>query len=369
VEGVLMAAPFDPATRRLEGAAIALMEGVLSFSLSGTGHLAYATGGGAVEGQNTELVWASRTGEITPVEQGWRFDQGGGNMGWAVSPDGSRIALRIRADGNNDIWVKELPAGPLRRLTFDDEEQRVPFWTPDGSRVTYFATPVAGSGSGDIWWTRADGTGQPELVLATEPGYAQGAWAPDGSTLVLRTAVLATGGGIPGARDLHRFRPASDTFPTPLLSTSSYAEQDPALSPDGRWLAYTSNETGRSEVFVRPFPDVEAGKVQVSTNGGSGALWSRDGTELLYPDAAGNLVAVRFTTTQGFRVTAQATLFPIPPGIVRAQGANTIDVTPDGQRFLMGRSLTAAGSTDDADAPRLVLMKNFAEELRQRVPR
>jgi hypothetical protein len=86
-------------------------------------------------------------------------------------------------------------------------------------------------------------------------------------------------------------------------------------------------------------------------------------------DGTGNMIAVRFAMTSGFRVTEQATLFPIPTGIVRVQGTTTLDITPEGQRFLLGRSLTAAGSTVDADAPRFVLMKNFAEELRRIAPR
>ncbi len=368
-EGALMAAPFDPGTMQLMGAAVPLVDGVLSFSLSRTGDLAYAVGTAGTQATEAELVWVNRAGEVTAVEEGWSFDAGGGNAGWSLSPDGTRVAVRHRSDANNDIWIKELPAGPFRRLTFDDQEQRVPFWTPDGTRVTYFSTPVAGSGAGDIWWSRADGTGQPELILATEPGFAQGAWSPDGTELILRTAVLATGGATPGARDLHRLRPGLDSASVPLLATSQYAEQDPRVSLDGRWLAYTSNETGRNEIFVRPFPDVEAGKVQVSVSGGDSPIWSREGRELFYVDAAGNMVSVLFEAGSTFRVTRQAPLFAIPTGIMQAMGASMVDVAPDGQRFLMGRSLAAAGAADDADAPRLTLVKNFDEELRRRVPR
>jgi serine/threonine-protein kinase len=154
----------------------------------------------------------------------------------------------------------------------------------------------------------------------------------------------------------------------PLVATAEYAEQDPRVSGDGRWLAYTSNETGRNEVFVRPFPDVDAGKVQVSASGGFSPLWARDGRELFYVDGANNLIAVRFDASTTFRVTAQETLFPIPNGYARA-GNNTIDVTPDGERFLMGRFRTAGGTSGELDAPRLVLVQNFSEELRRRVPR
>jgi serine/threonine-protein kinase len=365
-EGAVMAAPFDPGSTVL-GTAVPLVDGVQSFSLSASGRLAYFPGL-TEEGENTELVWVTRAGEATPVEESWRFDRGAGNFGWSLSPDGTRIAVRHRTSGgNNDIWIKELPDGPFRRLTFDDEEQRVPFWTPDGLRVTYFSTPAAGSGAGDVWSARADGTGQPELVLASSRGFAQGEWSPDGSSLVLRAAVLAgTEGNRPGARDLFLFRPGVDSAAVTLLATAEYAEQDPRVSPDGGWLAYVSNETGRDEAFVRPFPDAESGKVQVSSSGGFGPLWSRDGRELFYVDGADNVVAVRFDVSSGFRVTARQVLFAIPDGYLRAIGNNGIDVSADGERFLMGRSLTATGA--EGDAPRLVLVQNFAEELRRRVP-
>jgi Tol biopolymer transport system component len=109
-----------------------------------SGKLVYVAGS-TVEAENTQLVWMSRAGGPTPVDSSWAFDVVVGNFAWALSPDGARIALRQRtSDGNQDIWIKELPAGPLRRLTFDANEQRVPFWTPDGTRVTYFARPKPG---------------------------------------------------------------------------------------------------------------------------------------------------------------------------------------------------------------------------------
>jgi serine/threonine-protein kinase len=365
-QNTVMAAPFDPDAMEFSDAAVPLVGGVQSFKLSASGSLAYfpdLTG----EGANTELTWVTRAGEATPVEEGWRFDRGGGNFGWSLSPDGTRIAVRHRGQGgNNDIWIKEVPGGPFRRLTFGEEEQRVPFWTPDGARVTYFSTPAVNGG--DVWWARADGTGQPELLLEASPGFAQGSWSPDGRSLVLRAAVFSTtGGNRPGARDLALFRPGVDQAAAPLLATAEYAEQDPRVSPDGRWLAYVSNETGRDEVFVRPFPEVDAAKVQVSAGGGFGPLWSRDGRELFYVDLAGNMVAVRLDASAEFRVTARDVLFAIPAEYVRGAGNSSIDIAPDGQRFLVGRSLTATGSEDEA--PRMVLVKNFSEELRRRVPR
>jgi serine/threonine-protein kinase len=132
-------------------------------------------------------------------------------------------------------------------------------------------------------------------------------------------------------------------------------------------MAYSSNETGREDVFVRPFPDVDAAKVQISTNGGSDPRWSRDGQELFYVAGGRNLTAVSFDTNSDFRVTSQQTLFQIPAEYVIGSGTNTIDVAADSERFLMGRSLPDEG--DAVAGPRLVLVHNFSEELRRRVPR
>lgn len=360
-----MAAPFDPDAMELSDAAVPLVEGVQSFKLSPSGSLAYFPGLTG-QGANTELMWVTRAGDATPVDEGWRFDRGGGNVGWSLSPDGTRIAVRHRGQGGtNDIWIKEIPGGPFRRLTFGEEE-RVPFWTPDGARVTYFSRHAFEGG--DVWWVRADGTGQPELLLEASPGFGQGTWSPDGRSLVLRTGGISTTGGYrPGTRDLAVFRPGVEQAATLLVATAEYSEQDPRVSPDGRWLAYVSNETGRDEVFVRPFPEVDAAKVQVSVGGGFGPLWSSAGRELFYVDLASNMVAVRFDASAEFRVTARDVLFAIPTGYVRGVGNSSIDIAPDGQRFLMGRSLR--GPVSEGEAPRMVLVQNFSEELRRRVPR
>jgi serine/threonine-protein kinase len=168
----------------------------------------------------------------------------------------------------------------------------------------------------------------------------------------------------PGARNLVAFRPGLDSVPVPLVATAEYAEMDPAVSRDGRWLAYVSNETGRNEVYVRPFPDVGAAKVQISTSGGASPLWSRDGKELFFVNAARNMVAVRFESGSRFRVTGRTELFRIPPGSPPL-GVSVIDIAPD-NRFLMARNLTAAVVSGPAS---VVLVQNFSEELKRLVPR
>jgi Tol biopolymer transport system component len=158
------------------------------------------------------------------------------------------------------------------------------------------------------------------------------------------------------------FRPDVDTEVTPLVATE-FGEQDPALSPDGRWLAYSSNETGQWEVYVRPFPDVGSSRVRVSTDGGIGPLWAKAGSELFFVDADGDLVAALFETDPEFGVLRRETLFNTV-GYEAEASRSFYDISPDDQRFLMGRFPTLG----EASSLSHVLVQNFFEELRQRVP-
>ena len=361
MDGTLMVAPFDPNAVELLGPAVALMDGVETFSMSRTGSLVYVAGAAGGEDDSTELVWMTRSGSATPLQPGWAFDPGGTNYGWSLSPDGARVALRRRTEGNNDIWIKELPAGPLRRLTFDEGEQREPWWSADGQTVMYSSGVV---GDRNVWSRPADGTGVATLVHDDERSLGQGTWSPDGEWLVFRTMAAAPN---EGDRDIVALRPGADSTVTPLVATSVYTEHAPAVSPDGRWLAYSSNETGRDEVFVRPFPDVESGKQQISTEGGMAPRWAHSGRELFYVNGSLGLVAASIETDPGFRVLGQETLFTIPSGYLLGPGLNFYDVAPDDERFLMGRNYQRDGAEDGGGGPTLILVRNFFEELKERV--
>jgi serine/threonine-protein kinase len=221
----------------------------------------------------------------------------------------------------------------------------------------------------DVWQRRADGTGQAELLYDSQAQLAQGFWSPGGEWLVMRST---TGTGV-GGRDIHAIRPGVDSVPLVLLD-EDYDEAAPAVSPDGRWLAYGSNETGRYEIFVRPFPNVDDGKVQVSSTGGTAPIWSTDGSEIFYHDSQANLVAASFETDPSFRVTGRTSLFSVPQGFVGRGGTNAFitglyDVAPDG-RFLMMRPAGAPSGEADAegDQSRVILVLNWFEELTRRVP-
>ena len=334
-DGSLMAAPFDVDALALTELPTKIVEDVALYAISETGHLVYTTSLPNVEVEDTELVWITRAGEVSPVETGWHFDRGGIRFGWRLSPDGTRIAFGRQTGANIDIWVKDLPSGPLNRLTFDPATQWAPWWTPDGEHVTYLTDDGL---DGNVSSSRADGVGAATLVLEAVE-FAQGLWSPDGESLVLRTSA-ASGSGSQGLRSIVAFRPGEDTAVVPLLATQ-FAEHAPALSPDGRWLAYVSNETGQEEVYVRSFPDVNAVKVPVSSGGGAGPRWAQDGRELFFL-RGDTMVAARVETDSEFRVLGQEPLFEVPldflsVGSASWMGANNFyDIAPDG-RFLMGR--------------------------------
>ena len=282
-----------------------------------------------------------------------------GNYGWTLSPDQTKVALRIFTEGNNDIWIKHLPDGPLERLTFQEGEDRQPWWHPDGETLTYVSGTL---GDRTLWSKRADGTGEPELLLDDERSFTQGLWSPDGELLVLRTSGLTPN---IGPRDIVTFRPGVDSTVVPLIGTPEFAEQGPALSPDGRWIAYTSNETGQDEVYVRPFPDVNTTRIRVSTEGGLMPKWAHSGRELFFIDANRVMVSARVETASGFRVVGREALFELGATYLSGAGTDFYDITLDDQQFLMGRAYE--GGEGAQDTRTLVLVQNFTEELKQRV--
>ena len=366
-DGRLMAAPFDVARSELTGAATPVIEGLVNEALRG--HVSYAVAedgtlvylAGETGSGSFEFLWVTRSGEAVPVVAGETFvPSPGGNDGWRLSPDGSRIAFTRSVDGNDDVWIAALPDGPVSRLTFDDGMDLLPQWHPDGETVTYRNGPL---GEGYLWSKRADGTGDAELVL---DGFnvAKGVWSPDGVWLVARRAGIA---GDESARDILAIRPGLDSAAVPLVATPGFWEQAPAISRDGRWLAYSSNETGRHEIFVRPFPDVEAGKWQVSSEGGIQPVWAHNGQELFFANPlTRELMVAEFTTTStAFQRGRLATMFEIPGAFYFSGTGNNdfYDVAMDDERFLMAREF---GSEEASTS--LVLVQNFFEELRARVP-
>jgi Tol biopolymer transport system component len=253
----------------------------------------------------------------------------------ALSPDGSQIATSVAGSGDSQIWVKQLATGTQSRLTFDLGDAIRPVWTPDGRMVAFIATRNARR---TAWVRRADGSGDVHPAIPGDTRFDEIAFDSRGRYTLFRTE----GGGL-GSRRLLMIENGVDTVPRVLLATrfDNYAM---ALSPDGQWLAYVSNESGVSEVYVRPFPAVDSARFAISVAGGMEPVWRRDGTELFFRDARGAMFAVPVTTGRRFEHGTPKLLFSIP-GLSQQEYHRGYDVDPDGKRFLMvasgGRETTA----------------------------
>jgi Tol biopolymer transport system component len=322
---------------------------VAEYAVSASGTLIYhAAGEAGSDTGGSEPVWVSRSGEATSIDPSWRVNVSVTGSGLRISPDGRSVAVMRNVDGNDDIWIMRLPDGPLERLTSDELPESSPSWSPDGQVVTY---ERIGSG---LWQSRADGTGSPRLLLAYDGAY-QARTSPDGEWIVFRTLSGSSQGA---TEDILGFRPGVDTVAVPLVASPEFSEMSPTFSPDGRWLAYTSDRSGTREVYVSPFPDVESARVTVSRNGGFGPQWAHSGRELFYVDGEGRLVAAEVEADAEFRVLSIRTLFPVRRAFFNNAATDFYDVGPDDQRFLMIRLSGGPGGNT-----RHVLVLNFFAEI------
>jgi serine/threonine-protein kinase len=344
--GDLMAAPFDLRKLAVTGEAFALTNGVagrafgaVDLVLSNTGTLMYEQGA-QVTG-SAEVVYVTRQGLATTVDSGWT----GNFQTVALSPNGRQLAVSMLEGREHQVWIKQLPEGPLSKLTFDGTENYRPAWTPDGSSVGFISNQ---SGRSEFWVKRADGSA-PATLAASSPDRTvnEGFWSNDGRWLLYRTT----------PRDLFAKRVGADTGTVTLVDTK-FEEFDAALSPDGRWLAYSSNESGQLELYVRPFPGTSTAKWQVSTAGGAEPHWTRNGRELLFVSNDGTLTAVQVLPGPTFTMGTRQALFSVQPFV---GGVRSWDITPDDDRFLMIR-IGAGGQAGNE----LIVVENLFPELKQR---
>ena len=275
-----------------------------------------------------------------------------------ISPDGGQVALDVR-DQQNDIWVWDFARETLTRLTFDPRREMYPTWTRDGRRVAFMSDR---EGAFNLYWKDADGTGAVERLTESENSQMPHAFIPDEAGLVFREIHPERGA------DLRLLALDGDGSSEPLLATA-FDEVNAEISPDGLWLAYQSNASGQYEIYVRPFPNVDDGRWQISRGGGSQPLWSPDGRELFYLASPGQLMAVRVQTEPGFAAGNSEMIFEghhyraaltRPSMSLGSLYGRTYDVSPDGERFLMIQ--------DAAPATEFILVLNWFQELKRRVP-
>ncbi len=351
-DATLLAAAFDVESLELTGAAVPVAERLAMippsigfYAVSETGKLVYRTGGAG--GGVVAPVWVERDGTAREIEAGWTVLATPGLSGLALSPSGDRLAITTTAGSTaaSDVWVKQLDTGPLSRLTFDEGSRR-PSWSSDGQSMTFISTR---GGFSEVWTKRADGSGSEDLVLSAGRSIVEGFYSPDGTWLIFRVGTTTSG-------DILGIQPATDTVPVPLVATG-FGEHSPTLSPDGRWLAYVSNEGGRDEVYVRPFPEVDSGRWLVSTDGGAEPVWAHSGRELFYRNGADELVAVQLAAGESFAWDGRDILFSTAGYLRGSRGYSLYVVSPDDQRFVMLQIEEADGGNE------LILVENWAEAL------
>ena len=355
-EDGLFALPFDVGSLEASGGPVSVVQGVqraegpetntasANYGVSDTGSLVYLSGRA---GGDLNLALADRSGntEVLPAPpRAYLYPR--------FSPDDARIAVEIAADDGGNVWLYDISANRLSQLTFEGGTR--PLWSPDGRQITFLK-------DGTLWNVPSDFGGPPEPLLATDvPGII----GPDSSSPDGRVLLFPANGGLHALSLDNRESPAV-IVPIPEGNLGRYA----SFSPDGRWFAYVTAETGALEVFVSPYPLVAGGKRRITTDGGRDSVWGRNGRELFYEDEAqmwvvemtreptltwGNPVAV-------FSTSAFATM-DVPTRV-------NYDVTADGQRFVVTVPAQELTGPDEATAFRQVhIVLNWFEELKERVP-
>jgi serine/threonine-protein kinase len=355
--GTLRAVPFDLSRLEVRGTPVPVLarlvttvSGVGQFAVANNGALVYTDAPGTIaESSSRRLVWVDRTGKeeaIAAPPRAYVYPR--------LSPDGTRIALDIR-DQENDIWVWDLRRITLTRLTMDAAMDQLPVWTPDGRRIV-FGSQRAG-GVANLWWQMADGTGAAERLTTSDRQQLPTGMAPDG-TLVFYGQTPSNG------RDMMRLTLTGARAISPLLQTPA-DERNGIVSPDGHWLAYEGDGSGRYEIYVRPFPNTDGGQWMVSSGGGNRPLWSRNGKELFFLGSDGRLMgtSVEATSTVWNADTPAKLLEKLYYGAQTSAG-RTYDVSADGRRFLMITTTEGAAM----DQAQVIVVQHWDEELKRLAP-
>ena len=325
--GELVALPFDARRRVVTGAEVHLADNlgvigggnVAGVSVTRAGELYYESARGDV----TTLVRVDRHGHAEPLDPDWHDIP----SGISISPDGTRLAVSKYAEGRDEVWVKTLDRGPLSRVAYGGPVSYRPSWSSDG-RWIYFVSDRDQAYPESVYRVSASGGARPELIYRTDVAVDEAELSRDGQWLVYRA-------GSGSGRDVYAVRLGTEDRPVPIANSDA-EEASPALSPDGRFVAYVSDESGRPEVYVRPFPDAAGGRWAVSTQGGTEPRWSHGGRELFYRSGNKQLVAVRLAPGPTFTVSGEAALFSTAD-FMASDNYPMYDVLPDDQGFIFAR--------------------------------
>jgi len=344
--GSLMAVPFNLSTLKVTGSPVRVLADLMTNSEGGAAQFAFAPDGtmAYIAGKEAEahrkLVLVDRGGksqELTRAE--------GAYEDLDLSPDGHRIALTIQGPAWH-IWIYDIPRGTLTRLTFDNDN-RDPHWSSDGKRVAY--TSIR-NGKCGLYWRLADGSGAEEQLVSDSPDCMTAeSFSHDGRYLAYEITTPGNG------HDIWILPLQGERKPQPF-AVERFGEWSPAFSPEGHWLAYGSDESGRAEIYVRPFPG-PGGKWQISTEGGDRAVWSREGSELFYRNGI-RLMAVPVDTKRGF---APGTPHLIWEGNYFASG-HYFDVMPGAKRFVFIKEMAQLHGTTE-----IHVVLNWFDALKQRM--
>jgi Tol biopolymer transport system component len=306
------------------------------YSISSNGTLVYVSA--SPRQFESQLVWVDRQGRVQPIGAPLRAYSNP-----ALSRDGKQVAVTITSDTER-LWTYDLSRGTLTQLTSEKGSSRDAVWTSDGKRVAYRSNR---SGRWNLYWRPSDSNGPEERLTTSDELHVPDSFSPDGQLLAFSEDNVGTGFDIWVLR-------LGDRMAQPFLRTA-FNEGAAQLSPDGRWLAYDSDESGGSEVYVQPYPG-PGGKWRVSSGGGESARWNPNGRELLFRNGA-KIMAVGVTTSPSFAVGTPELLFE------GQDFTNAWDVSPDGQRFLMVKPVEQQQA-----ATQINVVLNWFEELKRRVP-
>jgi len=351
LNGSLLVVPFDVGRRQITGSAVPVVNdvfdsgtltGAVHYDVANNGSLAYAPRPGSAL---LQLMWVDRNGRAEAIPADPRpFSHP------RVSPDGTRIAAEVNEPNNTDVWVGDTRRGIFTRLTRSEDVDTDPIWTPDSTRLVY--TSVRGTEG--LFIQPADGSGEAVHITDASGGVRAMSWTKDGRLLYEELAGdeirLITPDGKSAAEGLRLFN-----------APEYFNERLPSLSPDGRWLAYQSTESGTMEVYLRPFPDLGSLRRQISVGGGFAPLWSPDGSEIYYRSAT-DLLGVKIKTSPSLEIEAPQRLFSLGDYVLAGTRGIRYDVGPDGRFLLLKDTGTPAAQG------RVVVVQNWFEDVKDRAP-